>query len=67
MSVMPVVGLILDVSRVDCDTTGLLLRGAVDLGIVREGGATLARQDLGNGGGEGCLAVVDVSCTLRQS
>ena len=63
VAVVPVVGLVLDVCRVDSDTTGLLLWRLVDAGIVGERSTTLRGENLGNGSSKCCLSVVDVACT----
>ena len=48
-------------SRRDGDSSGFLLRGLVDLVERHRLGAPGLRQHLGDGGGEGGLAVVDVA------
>ena len=63
MTVVPLVTLILDVRRVDSDTTGLLLGRLVDAGIVGERSTTLRGENLGNGSSKCCLSVVNVACT----
>ena len=61
MGVVPLLGLVLHVSGVNRDTTRLLLGSLIDgvvglkLGLAREG------QVLGDGGGQGGLAVVNVA------
>ena len=64
MAVMAAVTLILDVSRVDSDTTGLLFGCLVDLRVVGELGGSLLSKDLGNGCRQRSLAMVDVTCLL---
>jgi len=44
----------------DGDTSSLLLRSLVDLGVVHELSSTLLREMLGDGGGQSRLSVVDV-------
>lgn len=61
VTIVPVRSLVLYVSRVDGDTTGLLFGGLVDLGVVGELGTTLGRQDLGDSGGQRRLTVIDVT------
>ena len=58
--VVALVGLVLDVADGDGDAASALLGRVVDVGIVHELGLALEGQDLGDGGGEGGLAVVDV-------
>ena len=60
------VTLVLDMCRVDSDTTGLFLRRLVNLGIVGELGSPLLRQNLGNGCSQCSLAMVDVTCIARR-
>jgi hypothetical protein len=60
--VVPVRGLVFDVGDVDGDPTLLLLRRLVDVVEARVlGRRVLVVQDLGDGGGQGRLAVVDVT------
>ena len=56
-------GLILDVSGVDRDAAGLLFGGLVDLIVSGVGGGigVSHSQNLGDGGGEGGLAMVDMT------
>jgi len=61
VSIVAVVGLVLDVSSGDGDTTLALLGGLVDGGIVEEVGEALLGLALGDGGSEGGLAVIDVT------
>lgn len=61
MSVVAVGGLVLDVSRVDSDTTSLLLGGLVNLVVVGELGSTALGENLGNGGGQRRLTMVNVT------
>ncbi len=58
---MALVGLVLDMADGDGDAAGALLGGVVDVGIVHELGLAAERQHLGDGGGEGGFAVVDVA------
>ncbi len=61
MAIVALLGLILDVRRVNGDTTSLLLRGSVNGGVVTELGATSLGEDLGDSSGKRGLAVVDVA------
>jgi hypothetical protein len=61
VSIMAVVGLVLDVSSGDGDTTLALLGGLVNRGVVEEVGEALLSLTLGDGGSEGSLAVIDVT------
>lgn len=61
MAIVPVVGLVLDVGRVDGDTASLLLGRLVNAGVVGERCSTLGRQNLRNGGSERRLSVVNVT------
>lgn len=58
--------LVLDMRRVDSNTTRLLLRSFVNLAIVGELGSTSCRQNLGNGGGKGRLSMIDVAWNLMR-
>jgi len=53
-------GLVFDVPNGDRDAAGALFGGVVDLIVGGELGRAAQRQDLGNRGGQGGLAVVDV-------
>jgi hypothetical protein len=59
--VVPGRGLVLDVRDVDGDAAGRLLRGLVDAVGRYVTGETFLGQHLGDGRGEGGLAVVDVA------
>lgn len=61
VSIMPVRGLVLNVCRVDGDTTRTLLRGLVNVSVVRELGTSSLRKNLGDCGGQRRLSVVDVT------
>ena len=61
MTVMPFVRLILYMSRVDGDTTGLFFGSFVNLRVVGELRTTLLRENFGDGCGQSCLSVVDVT------
>ena len=47
--------------RVDCDAAGLFFRRLVNFGVIRELGAALVGENLGDGGGQGRFAMVDVA------
>lgn len=61
VSVMPLGGLVLDMGSRDGDSSSLLLRSLVDLGVVNELSSRLGREVLGDSGGEGGLSVIDVA------
>src|SRR5699024_9624676 len=61
VSVVTLVGLILNVSGVDRDTTSALLGSLIDVGGVHEVCVTLQGQNLGDGGRQSGLAVVNVA------
>ena len=61
VTVVPVVGLVLDVSRVDGDTASTLLRRFVNISVVGELRAALLSKDLGDSRGKGGLSVVNVT------
>jgi hypothetical protein len=61
VSIVAVIGLVLDVSSGDGDTTLALLGGLVNRGVVEEVGEALLGLALGDGGSEGSLAVIDVT------
>ena len=48
-------------SRVDRDAAGLFFRRLVNFGIIRELGPALVGENLGDGGGQGRFAMVDVA------
>lgn len=61
VTVVPAGTLVLNVRRVDGDTTGLLFRR-----VVRELGTTLLSEHLGDSGGQGGFAVIDVTCRVSE-
>ena len=73
VSIVTSVGLILNVSGVDRDTTSTLLRSLIDVGIIHEVCVALQSQVLGDSGGQSGLAVVNVTdgamftCGLERS
>ena len=58
---MPVVGLVLDVGRVNSNTTSLFFRGLINFGVAGELGTTLAGKDLGDRSGQSGFTVIDVT------
>lgn len=62
MTVMTGCGLVLNVSGVDGDTTGLLFGGLVDLAVVGELGTTIGRQDLGDSSSQCSLSMINMAC-----
>jgi hypothetical protein len=67
VTIMPVVGLVLDVSRIDSNTAGLFFWSLVDFGIVSELGTTLASKDLGDCSSQSGFTVIDVTSAGGQS
>ena len=61
VSVVTLLGLILNVSGVDRNTTSALLGSLIDVGIVHEVCVALQCQILGDSGGQSGLAVVNVT------
>ena len=61
VSVVTSIGLVLDVSGVDRNTTSALLGSLIDVGIVHEVCVALQCQILGDSGGQSGLAVVNVT------
>ena len=61
VSVVTLLGLILNVSGVDRDTTSALLRSLIDVSVVHELCITLQSQVLGDSSGQSGLAVVNVT------
>lgn len=61
VSVVTVGCLILNVSRVDSDTTGLLLGCLVNLTVVGELGGTFGGENLGNGSRQGGLTMINMA------
>ena len=62
MSIVSLVGFILNVSGVDCDTSCLLFGSVIDLVVCHElDAAVLQRQSFCNCRSQGCLAVVHMS------
>jgi hypothetical protein len=58
---MAILRLVLDVSGVDCDTTSFLFGRLVNLRVVGESRAACLRKNLGDGGSQGCLSMVNVA------
>ena len=67
VTVVTRVGFVLDVSRVDRDTTGFFFGGLVNFGVTSELGTAQIGENLGNGSRQSCLAVVDVSLIVERS
>lgn len=61
VTVVPVLGLILDVRRVDSDTTSTFLRGLVNVSVVGELSASTLGEDFGDSSGQSGLSVIDVT------
>ncbi len=61
VSIVTLVGLVLNVSGVDRDTTRLLFGSLIDGSVVLELSLTLQSQVLGDSGGQSGLAVVNVA------
>ena len=61
MAIVTCFTLVLDVSRVDSDTTGLLLRCLVNLRVVGELSRALLGENLRDGSSQGGLAMIDVA------
>jgi len=59
VAIVPVLGLVLDVSGVDSDTTSLFFRNLVDFGAAGELGTTIAGKDLGDCGGQSGFTLID--------
>lgn len=62
MAIVPIIGLILNVSRVDSDTTSALFWRFVDVAVVSELGPTALCQNPGDSSSQCCFAVINVSC-----
>ena len=61
VAIMAALTFVLDVSRVDSDATGLLLRRFVNLRIVGELSRALLGENLRDGSSQGGLAMIDVA------
>src|SRR5699024_10494699 len=61
VSVVTLLGVVLDVSGVDRDATSLLFGGLVDAGVIHEVRIALQGQNLGDGSRQSGLAVVNVT------
>ena len=61
MAVMALVGLVLDGGGVNCDTTGLLFGGLINLAVLEVLCELLLRQHLRDGRGQRRLAVVNMA------
>lgn len=65
MAVVALSCLVLDMRRVNGDSTGLFLRCLVDLVVVSELCTTLFRKNFGDGSSQSSFAVVDVTYQNR--
>ena len=63
VAIMPVTGLVLDVGRVNGDTTSLFLRSLVNFGVAGELGTTFAGKDLGDRSSQCSFTMIDVTYT----
>lgn len=61
MAIVTGVTLVLDMCRVDSDTTGLFFRRLVNLRVVGEARSALLREDLGDGRRQGGLSMINVT------
>ena len=61
VGVVASLGFVLEGGSVDGDTSSLFLRGLVDGSVLNVLGLLFGCQVLGDGGGEGGLAVIDVA------
>ena len=61
MSIVTVLGLVLNVRGVDRDTTGLLFRSLVDFVVTHRLGAAVLGQNHGDSSSQSGLAVVNVA------
>jgi hypothetical protein len=61
MTIMPIIGLVLDRRRIDSDTSGLFFGGFIDIGIVLECSITLVSQVLGNSGSQSSFSVINMT------
>ena len=60
MTIVSLIRLVLNMRRVDSDTARLLLRGLVNLRVVRELGASGFGEDLRDSSGEGGFPVINM-------
>ena len=67
MAIVPILRLVLNMSRVNGDATSLLFRSLVYLSVVGEFGTTLAGKDLGDRCGQSSFTMIDVTCAGGQS
>lgn len=66
MAIVPVISLVFDVGRIDCNATSFFLRSLVNFGVTGELGATLAGKDLGDCSGQSGFTVIDVTYVEGQ-
>ena len=61
VTIVPVGGLVLDVCGVNGDTTSTLFRSLVNIAVVGELGASSLCENLGDGGSQGSLAMINMT------
>lgn len=61
VAIVPVVGLVLDVGRVNCDTTSFFFRGFIDFCIAGELGTTSAGKNFGDCSGQSGFTVINMA------
>jgi len=61
VAIVPVVGLVFDVGRVDGNSTSLFFRSFVNFGIAGELGTSLAGKDLGDCSSQSGFTMIDVT------
>ena len=61
VAVVAVLGLVLDVCCVNGDTTSTLFRSLVNIAVVGELGASSLCENLGDGGSQGSLAMINMT------
>jgi len=61
MAVVPLLSLVFEGCSIDGDTSGLLLWGLVDVGVVSEGRLALLGEELGDGGSERGFSVINMA------
>lgn len=61
MGIMAFIGFVLECGSIDGDTSGFLLRGLVDFGILDILSLVLLSQKFRDGRSKGCFSVIDMS------